>query len=746
MLRKIFIANLLFFFLTINAFASIIKNVKVFGNKRITKESIIVFGKINLGKNYKQSELNNVLKNIYESNFFKDVNIKVNNTTLEITVLENPIIEDIQINGLRSKKLNEVLREQFFLKSRMSYVETKFVSDLNNVKNILKASGYFFSEVKIDSLLNEDQNTIQLIYNINLGDKAKISEIEFVGDKKFKDKRLRNIITSDISRFWKIVSQSIYLNTERVERDKRLLVNYYRNNGYYTANVTNSFVEFKDDNSFKLIFSIEAGNKYTFNEMEIILSEDYDPKYFLNINKDLNKLKNKEYSFEKIEKVLREVDKIALSKQYEFIDATLSETIVQDNKLNIQITLVDTEKFYIEKINILGNDFTIEDVIRDSFIVDEGDPYNEILFNKSINAIKSKNIFKTVETTLNPGSNENLKIIDLIVEEKPTGEISLGAGVGTQGGTIGGGIKENNFMGKGINLDTNLQFSQDQIRGKFSYKKENFNNSDNTLFTSLNSTSTDKLSDFGYKSSEIGGSIGTSFQQYENLYFSPEISTAYEKLKTSSLASENLKKQKGNYFDTYFNYSFNYDLRNKRYKADEGYNTYFYQELPLISKNQEIVNFFEISRYQKISESITKVSFSSKAVNTISSKDVRLSKRLYIPSKKLRGFEQGKVGPIKNGEYLGGNYISTLNFNATLPKLLPSFQNTDISYFIDTANVWGVDHDSSIDDNSQIRASTGVALDILTPIGPLNFSLSQPLMKHSNDVTETFRFNLGTAF
>ena len=746
MLRKIFIANLLFFFLTINAFASIIKNVKVFGNKRITKESIIVFGKINLGKNYKQSELNNVLKNIYESNFFKDVNIKVNNTTLEITVLENPIIEDIQINGLRSKKLNEVLREQFFLKSRMSYVETKFVSDLNNVKNILKASGYFFSEVKIDSLLNEDQNTIQLIYNINLGDKAKISEIEFVGDKKFKDKRLRNIITSDISRFWKIVSQSIYLNTERVERDKRLLVNFYRNNGYYTANVTNSFVEFKDDNSFKLIFSIEAGNKYTFNEMEIILSEDYDPKYFVNINKDLNKLKNKEYSFEKIEKVLREVDKIALSKQYEFIDATLSETIVQDNKLNIQITLVDTEKFYIEKINILGNDFTIEDVIRDSFIVDEGDPYNEILFNKSINAIKSKNIFKTVETTLNPGSNENLKIIDLIVEEKPTGEISLGAGVGTQGGTIGGGIKENNFMGKGINLDTNLQFSQDQIRGKFSYKKENFNNSDNTLFTSLNSTSTDKLSDFGYKSSEIGGSIGTSFQQYENLYFSPEISTAYEKLKTSSLASENLKKQKGNYFDTYFNYSFNYDLRNKRYKADEGYNTYFYQELPMISKNQEIVNFFEISRYQKISESITKISFSSKAVNTISSKDVRLSKRLYIPSKKLRGFEQGKVGPIKNGEYLGGNYISTLNFNATLPKLLPSFQNTDISYFIDTANVWGVDHDSSINDNSQIRASTGVALDILTPIGPLNFSLSQPLMKHSNDITETFRFNLGTAF
>ena len=628
----------------------------------------------------------------------------------------------------------------------MSFIESRFTSDLNNIKNTLKASGYFFSNVETKSILNEDQNTIRLIYNIELGDKAKITEIEFVGDKKFKDKRLRSIITSDISRFWKFISQSVYLNAERVELDKRLLVNYYRNNGYYTAKVTNSFVEFKDDNSFKLVFYIEAGNKYKFNELEIILSDDYDPKYFVNIYKDLNKLKNQEYSFDKIEKVLREVDKIALSKQYEFIDATLSETIIDNDKLNMSITLVDTQKFYIEKINIFGNEYTIEDVIRDSFIVDEGDPYNEILFNKSINSIKSKNIFKSVDSTLKTGSNENLKIIDLTIEEKPTGEISLGAGVGTTGATIGGGVKENNFLGKGIKLDTNLQISEDNLRGKFSYEKPNFNNSDNSLFMSVKSTSTDKLQDFGYKSSSIGASVGTSFEQYENLYFSPAIDVSSEQLKTTSLASSSLKNQKGSYFDTYFNYSFNYDLRNKRYKADEGYIATFYQELPMISQNKEIVNSFEINRYQKISDSITKISFSTKAINTLSNKDVRLSKRLYIPGRKLRGFEQGKVGPVKNGEYLGGNYISTLNFNAALPRLFPLLQNTEISYFVDTANIWGLDYDDAIDDDSRIRAATGFAIDVLTPIGPLNFSLSQPLMKHSSDLTETFRFNLGTSF
>ena len=112
----------------------------------------------------------------------------------------------------------------------------------------------------------------------------------------------------------------------------------------------------------------------------------------------------------------------------------------------------------------------------------------------------------------------------------------------------------------------------------------------------------------------------------------------------------------------------------------------------------------------------------------------------------MRGFEQGGVGPVKNGEYLGGNYISTLNFNATLPRLFPLLQNTEISYFVDTANIWGLDYDDAIDADSRIRAATGIAIDILTPIGPLNFSLSQPLMKHSSDKTEAFRFNLGTSF
>ena len=746
MLKIIFKINFILLFISSLSFAQIINDIKVDGNKRISKESIIVFGGIDFNKNYNDDDLNVILKNIYETNFFKEINLKINNSILEVSVIENPIIENLQINGIKSKNLTELLFDKIKLKNRSSYIESSFLSDLNIIKNIIKNSGYYFAEIKTSSILNEEQNSIRLSYDIDLGKRAKIQEVQFIGDKKIKYRKLKNIITTEESKFWKFISQSIYLNYERIELDKRLLTNFYKNSGYYNVKITNSFVEFNNNNSFKLIFNIDSGKKFKFNDLTLVLSDDYDSKYFSKINETLIKLKNQDYSLNKVEKILREVDKIALTRQYLFINASLEETIINNDKLDISISLKDNAKYYVEKINIFGNSYTIEEVIRNSLIVDEGDPYNEILFNKSVNNIKAKNIFTKVETNISPGSSEGLKVVTLTVEEKPTGEISLGAGVGTSGGTIGGGIKENNFLGKGIKLNSNLQISENTIKGQFIYEKPNFNYSDNSLFTSIRSTSTDNITDFGYKTSDVGLSLGTSYEQFENLYFRPELDVSYEKLETTSNASTSLKKQEGNYFDTYFNYNLDYDLRNNKFRADEGYRNTFYQELPLVSDNYEIINSFESTRYQKILDTVTKVSFYGKAVNTLNDENVRISKRLYMPSSKLRGFESGKIGPVENNDYIGGNYISALNFSATLPQLLPSFQNLDFSLFVDAGNVWGVDYNSAIDDNNKIRSSAGMAMDLLTPIGPLNFSLSQPITKSSTDKTESFRFNLGTTF
>ena len=747
MFKKILLISIFLSFLINLAHAEKINSVIVDGNKRLSKESIIVFGNIIINNDYNDQNLNIILKDLYSTNFFKDITLSIKNSVLYIKVVENPIIEDLKINGISNKKLEETLLDLVQLKNRKSYIESTFTNDLTLIKNVVKSNGYYFAKVKTSIIKNKEKNSIKLIYDIDLGEKAKISEISFIGDKKIKDRKLLNVITSEETKFWKFLSNRSYVDNKRINLDKRLLTGYYKNNGFYNVIVEESFVEFKNNGSFKLIFNIESGEKFNFNKFYLSLPDDFDPKYFQSLNKLLSKYENQLYSLEKINKILNEIDKIALSKKYEFIDANITENIIVGNKLDIKIDLVETEKFYVERINVFGNSFTLEEVIRNSFIVDEGDPYNEILFNKSVNNIKSKNIFSSVESKISDGSKPGLKVIDLSVVEKPTGEISLGAGFGTGGGTIGGGIKENNFLGKNIKLDTNLTLSENSVKGIFVYTKPNFNNTDNTLYTSLRSTTTDNLSNQGYETTNLGFSLATSFEQYENLYFKPEISAASEDLKTNSTASSNLKKQEGSYLDLYFNHSLTYDLRNRSYKTTDGSKKLFYQEIPLSSETAEFINAFEYVKYQSLpSEMVGRLSFMGKSAHTLSSNDVRISKRLYINQNNLRGFEKGKVGPYENNDYVGGNYISAVNLSTTLPQVLPSFQNTDVSLFLDAANIWGVDYDASLDDKSKIRSSMGVAVDLLTPIGPLNFSLAQPITKSSSDKTESFRFNLGTTF
>ncbi len=742
--------NIIFLILfSSNLSAEIVKNIKVNGNKRISQETIIVLGQININDDYDDNKLNETLKNLYNSNFFSNIDINILNETLTINVTENPIIEDVRIVGVKNKSVVKSLTENISLKNRVSFTEDLLNRDINLIKNILKTNGYYFSKIRPSIIENDELNSIEIEIEIDLGEKAKIKKISFIGDKKIKDKKLLEVVASEEHKFWKFVSNKVFLNQSIIDLDVRLLENYYKNLGYYKAKVNNSFAEFDEKGFFKLIFNIDAGDQYFFNDLKLNLPDDYNLKDFENLNDVFIDLKNEKYSINDLNLILKEIDKIASERLYDFIDAKVEEEIVQENKINFTFNIVDSQKFYVERINILGNFQTIEEVVRNKFIVDEGDPLNSLLYNKSLDNIKSLRIFKNVKGEIKNGSNDNLKIIDIIVEEQPTGEIALAAGLGTTGSTIGGGINEKNFLGKGINLSTNLEISEDGVKGKFVYSKPNFAYTDNTLFTSLEATSNDFLADYGYKVSKQGFSLGTQFEQYENLFFRPEISIFLEDLDTDSTASSQLKKQEGSYTDFYFNYGLDYDLRNSKYEPTSGNTTSFQQELPMISDNNEITNTVIFTQYKSLNQSsdmVGKASLYFKAVNSLDGSDVRISKRANVPYSRLRGFERGKVGPVENTDYIGGNYVGAINLSTTLPGILPTVENIDFSYFIDIANVWGVDYNSSLDDSFKIRSSTGVGLDVLTPVGPLSFSLSKPITKQSSDKTEGFRFNLGTSF
>ena len=445
--------------------------------------------------------------------------------------------------------------------------------------------------------------------------------------------------------------------------------------------------------------------------------------------------------------MLTQIEKIASNKQYEFVNADIDEKI-SDDKINITIRLLNDEpNIFVKKINIFGNNVTIEDVIRNEFIIDEGDPFNKILFQKSINNIKSTNIFKTVNAQLVDTDNELEKTIDITVEEKPTGQISAGAGIGTSGASTSFGVQENNFLGKGIILDSNLSLSEETVKGLFSYTKPKFKNTDRDFILTVESQETDRLESFGYKTAESGFLIGTRFEQLEDFYIKPQFSVYYETLDTASTASSLLKKQEGDYLDALFSYSLQLDRRDQSYQPKDGYLSTFYQSLPLnLEDNQTVVNSYEIKNYYEyFDDLVASISVFTKAANSLGDDDVRISDRLYLPSRKLRGFQAGKVGPIDGGDFVGGNYLASFNAASEIP-VFESLETIDFSVFYDAANVWGVDYNSQLNDSSALRSAVGLGIDWYTPIGPLSFSFTQPLSKKTTDKTETFRFNLGTTF
>ena len=731
---------------SLTAKAEVIKDIIIKNNDRISSNTIKTYGNIKIGVDYSSDDLNTILKNLYETNFFQDVSLNIDKNILIINVIENPLIQTITINGIKSKRIKDAILDSLNLKSKSPFIESQVEKDLIRIKTSLSNEGYYFSNVT-SSIEDNLNNTINLNFDINLGDKVKISKIEFTGDKIVKERTLRNLITIEESKFWKFLSKKKYLNEQTLLRDERLLKNYYLDEGYYDVVVNASTAKLLDNNSFNVSFNINAGKVYKVNDTKLVLPIDYDIKNFREVQKLLDEIKSENYSFNKLSKIVKAIDKVSLSREYDFITAEITEKKIQTDKIDIIFTVSETEKLYVEQINILGNNITEENVIRNMLEIDEGDPFNELLNAQSINNIKSLNIFKSVNAELVDGSDPMTKIININIEEKPTGEISLGAGVGSDGGTIGFAVSENNFLGKGVQLSTSLRLSEDTVKGNFTVNNPNFNYTGRALNTNIESSSTDKTMDSGYKNSKTGVSFGTSFEEYENLYFSPRISSFTETIKTDNTASAAMKKQAGSFFDTKFSYALNYDLRDRKYRTREGTNSIFSQTIPLISDDGAITNGYEITKwYQFDNKVIADLGFYAKAIDSLKNKDVKISSRLALPKKRLRGFKRGMTGPVDNGDYVGGNYAMAFNFNSTLPMLLPSFENIDFNYFLDVANIWGVDYSDTVDQSNSIRSSTGITIGWFTPIGPLNFSLAKNLIKADDDKTESFQFNLGTTF
>jgi len=748
MRRKIFRFCFFVFlaFASSSANAEMLKKLEIIGNSRISNETIKVYGEIEINKDYSDDDLNTVIKRLYDTRFFSDISTSFSNGVLRINVKENSIIDSIIIEGEKAKKYKKAILTMLVLKEKGSYIESDINQDVQIIKNFYKSLGYYTAKVTANiQELGDDKNIINLIYSIEKGVRNKISKVYFIGDKgKARNKRLRDIIASEEAKFWKVLSRNIYLNPDRIELDKRLLKNYFLGLGYYNVEVLSSSVELKNELNVELTFSINAGQRFRIKKLSTDIAPVFDKTIFKNLSSEFNKFAGEYYSPFKIKKILNKIDQIIDDSKLQFVQHSVSETLDKDG-IDIVFKIFEGRKIQIERVNIVGNTVTNDSVIRSELLMDEGDPYNDIKIEQSISRLKARNIFKTVEYKLSDGSSKDLKVMEIKVEEKPTGEIAAGAGVGTEGASFSFLIKENNYLGKGLNVDASLNVSEHAIRGGVSIKEPNFRNSGNLVWGGFNNIKTDRP-DSGYESTLTKFDLGTKFEHLTSLYVSPNITLAFDELKVTADASSSMKKQAGNFTELTFGYGIEKDNRDRPFMPTSGSVVSFHQGLPLYSDQASIFNAIYYTKYHSFTENVVgALKFYGANIIAVED-DVRLSKRLHIPSRRLRGFESHKIGPKDGVDYVGGNYATAVNFEAALPNLLPESTQTDVALFMDMGNLWSVDYDSSINSSNGIRSSVGVSSNIYTPIGPLSFVFALPTTKVSTDTTQTFKFQIGTSF
>ncbi len=720
-------------------------DIIVSGNERYDKQTIIVYGEINPQVSYDKNDINNILKNLYSTNFFENVQITFENNDLKINVKEYPIISKINIEGEKTNKFKELLLERISSKEKGPFIKDVLEKDISNAKSLYEFLG--FNRAEIDAKFKElSNNQVEVFFFVEKGERLKISEIQFIGDKKIRDKRLRDVIASEENKFWKFLSRNTILNNKNIELDKRLLSNYYKSIGYYDVKVLSESVTI-DEEGVKLIYNISAGQRYRVNKISTNIDDALDKNVFFQINKEFKKVIGDYYSPFKVKSILDELDDIINANDLQFVQHSVNE-IVSAEGIELKINIFEGEKNTVERVNIFGNTVTNEDVIRAELLLDEGDPFNKLKLDQSLSELRARGIFSEVNSKVKPGSEKDLKIIDITVEEKPTGEITAGAGVGSDGSTVAFGVKENNWLGSGIQLSSFLEVDESKVRGELRFSNPNFDYTGNALGFNIGAVTNDQSEDSGYKNNTISFGTSIDFEQYRNIFIRPGVSFVSDDLTVDSTASNLLKKQAGTYNELSLDYAIRRDERNRAYMPTKGYVTSFYQSLPLASDNPSIKNVFTLSNYKSFSENLVGTfKFYGAAVNSLDdSKDVRISKRINVPTNRLRGFKRNKLGPVDGTDYVGGNYVSALNFEAMLPNLLPNSTNADVSLFLDFANVWGVDYSDVLDDSDKIRSSTGIFTNWLSPIGPLSFTLSTHLSKKSTDQTQGFKFNLGTTF
>ena len=732
-----------------------VSDVVVHGNQRIEQSTILSYLGIQPGANIGQYELDNGLKHLFETGFFYDVQItpKQNasgNTILDVTVVENPIINKLSFEGNKTIEDKDVLAE-LELKPRVIYTRTKAQNDTRRILDLYRRQGRFSATVE-PKIIQRDQNRIDLVFEINEGPKAKVEHIAFVGNKVFANSDLRHAIRTEESIWYKFLSSNDTYDPDRLQYDQELLRRFYVSQGYADFQVKSAVAELSPErDAFNITFTVEEGERYTFGTTQVTSKlKGVDGNTFAD---KVQIVPGDVYNASLIEQSVDAIVKALGDRGYAFVDVQPDfkrDTV--GHVISTSFLIKEGPKVYVERIDIKGNSRTLDSVIRREFRLAEGDPYSTSKLARTEQRLNNLGYFEKVAIANKPGSAPDKTVVDVDVTEKSTGEISLGGGYSSVDGALADfGIRETNLLGHGQDLKLRAMLAVRRQQYDIGFTEPYFLDRELSAGVDLFKTSQDFSQESSFDRQSNGGRLRMGYALTEHTRHTFNYTLDDTRItNVSATASRYIRDQVGTVLTSSVGHSLVYDTRNNRFDPSSGMVLTLRQDLAGLGGDAKFLrNEVESAFYYPVAKQWTWMVGGSAGYIYGYDGDVRIQNRFFVGERQVRGFNNAGIGPrdTATSDALGGNIYYTGTTELLFPLGLPEEMGFRGAIFTDIASLWDSDDKGvGVVDNSSMRLSSGVGLAWTSPFGPIRIDFAKAILKQSEDQTQLVRFSFGTRF
>ena len=745
-----------------------ITEIKVEGNQRIEAETVRSYMLIAPGDEYATDYVDHSLKSLFATGLFADVTIRREGGIVTVTVVENPIINRVKLEGNKALKEEDLL-EEAQLRPRIVYTRAKVRSDVQRMVELYRRNGRFAATVE-PKVIRLPQNRVNLVYEINEGPRSGVRRINFIGNRNFSDRALRRVIATKEKRWWRFLTSNDTYDPDRLAFDREVMRQHYLTRGFADFRVVSAVAELTPDRrDFIITFTVEEGQIYTIGKA-VVESQirELDPRFlqFLVRNRP-----GKRYNAKNIEDTIDALTEVAGLQGYAFVNIRPRIERDRENlKIDITYRILEAPRVYVERVNIKGNSRTLDRVIRREFRLIEGDAFNTARLRRSRARIRGLGFFKEVEVEETVGSRPDRTVINATVEEQPTGELSVGAGFSSVDKIVGEiSVRERNLLGKGQDLRLVLSASSRRQEVDIGFTEPRLLGRNLGAGIDLFARQTDFQRQASFDTKSAGASFRTVFPLTEFLGMSTRYTFRVDNITNiSPFASPFVRASAGSFTTSSLAYSVFYDVRDDRLKPTRGYLATVTETVAGLGGNirylRTNMNYEYYSRLPFFLRNfIFKFSLESGLIVGIG-QDIRINDRFFLGNPRIRGFNIAGVGPRftssstnvvrrngTTGDALGGNIL----YNGTAAVLIPvgSAEKFGIrpSVFVDFGAVADVDRNTQeegfiILSTGRPRVSTGVSFSWDSPFGAVRFDFAKAIQKEPFDQTQFFQFNIGTQF